>query len=85
MKQIEIRITEVKYTGSLSDYSMQELEMMARAKMDRCGDWTPDEIKEVSDEKAQEMDGAVWIDDVYPDNHLVYIGISNIAEEPEEE
>ena len=84
MKKIEVRITEVKYTGKLQDYTIQELEEMAKAKMYDCGDWTPDEIKEVSDEEAEKMDGAVWIENHLPCNQLVYIGMSNISEDLEE-
>ena len=85
MRKIEIRITEVKYTGSLTDYTIEELEEMAKAKMYDRGDWSPDEIKEVSDEEAQKMDGAVWIENHLPCNKLVYIGMSNIYEELDEE
>ena len=83
MKTVETRIVEVKYTGSIEDYTLRDLEMMAWVQMEKRGDFSPTEEDVTSDEEAKKMDGKVWIDKLFPSNHMVHVGMSNIADEEE--
>lgn len=81
IRKTEIRIVEVKYSGSINDYTLDELVKMAWSKMEKRGDFTPDRIEENSDRK----DGEAWIEDIMESNKLAYIGIASDVEDEEEE
>lgn len=81
MRKTEIRIVEVKYSGNINEYTLDELAKMAWAKMEKRGDFTPDRIEENSDRK----DGEAWIEDIMESNKLAYIGIASDVEDEEEE
>ena len=84
MKQVlAIRVTEVRYSGRLDDYSLEDLRAMAWAKMDDHGDFSPDSEEELTDENKH-RDGEVWIENHLPCNHLVYVGMAYIEEFEEE-
>lgn len=81
MKKLAIRIVEVKYSGNINDYTIEDLEKMAWKRMQDRGDFTPDKEETVSDEEAVLRDGKVWIDNILDSNKLVYVGMSHVVED----
>lgn len=70
MAQVTIYKVEVKYTGSLEDYTVEQLKDMADNRIYHGVD-AYDHTEEVTEEEAQALDGRLWIDHKYPSNKLV--------------
>lgn len=72
MAQVTFFKVEVKYTGSLEDYTVEQLRDMADNRIYHGVD-PYDHTEEVTEEEAQAMDGMIWIDHKYPSNKLVNV------------
>ncbi len=81
MAQVNFYSVEVKYTGSIDEYSIEELYMMAVAKQERTGNFEADRTVMVTDSEAKELDGEVKVLKDFPSNHLAIVGFSFISEE----
>ncbi len=83
MTKVDFFSKEVKYSGSIKDYTLDELLKMAQHAALMCDAW--DESKDMIDEEAKALDGKSWIKEDYPCNHLAVIAWSYIAEEGDDE
>ena len=71
---------EIKYSGHIADYSLEDLYRMAIVKQDKRGDFTPAYTLELTPEEAKKLDGKKGLLAVYPDNHIAIFGYSFIEE-----
>ena len=72
---------EVKYSGSINDYSIQDLFMMALAKQASRGDFEPEFTAMIPTEHAKAIDGQVEVENSYPCNKLATVKWSHIRKE----
>ena len=84
MAHVTFYKVEVKYTGSIEDYTIEQLREMADQKVYSGGD-PFDHTEEVTEEEARALDGNVWIEHKYPLNKLVNVWWVYKEDETEEE
>lgn len=70
--KVDYFMAEVKYSGSIDDYTIEQLKGMALQKSCRC-DCYETTVLYMNPLEANKIDGKFWIDHVLPSNHLVYI------------
>lgn len=74
---------EVKYSGFLEDYTINDLFEMALAKQEKRCDFTPDRSEEMDEEEAKKFDGYISFED-HPCNRLTVVKWAYIREESED-
>ena len=86
MKKVRVNFyrAEVKYRGSLEDYTIEELFDMAKGKIDKGID-PFDHYEDLDEEEALELDGCVDVACDYWSNKLAVIEWSYIDETPADE
>lgn len=84
MKQVDHYEVEVKYSGKVTDYTVEQLYEMAKAVQDKRGDFSPDYTMKLSDKDARKIDGAMGVLCDFPDNKVCVFAYSFIREEVEE-
>ena len=80
-KTVDYFEVEVKYSGSINDYSIQDLFDMALAKQASRGDFEPEFTAMIPADHAEAIDGQVEVENRYPCNHLAIVRWSCIREE----
>lgn len=75
MKKVRVNFykVEVKYSGDIEDYDIEDLYNMAIAAQERRCDFSPDEELLIPETEARALDGLVRLGSVYPSNKLCYV------------
>ena len=81
MKQVDHYEVEIKYSGKVTDYTVEQLYDMAKAAQDRRGDYSPAYTIKLSDKDARQLDGMMGVLCDFPDNKVCVFGFSFIREE----
>jgi hypothetical protein len=77
---VDYYTVEIKYTGNITDYSVDELLEMARAKQARNCNFSSDDEIEMNIDSAKKIDRVVKVITNYP-NHICRVGWTEIREE----
>lgn len=81
MAQVDFYEVEVKYSGNITDYTVEELYNMARAAQERRGNFEPSYTKTMTRREAKKYDGDKSILTCFPCNHIAIVQYSYITEE----
>lgn len=86
MKKVDFYRVEVKYTGDLEDYTIDEIKVIALSKVYKGVDGF-DHTEEREDDKAERINGRYWLENDRPCNHLIdvcWAYIQEVEEDAEE-
>lgn len=81
MAQVDFYEVEVKYSGNVNDYTVEELYNMALAAQEKRGDFSPSYTKVMTNKEARKYDGNKGILTYFPSNRVVIVQYSYIREE----
>lgn len=81
MKLVDNYEVEIKYSGKVTDYTVEQLYNMAVAAQERRGDFSPTYTLKLSDKDARLVDGMKGLLVDFADNHVAIFKYSFIREE----
>lgn len=84
MKLVDYYEVEIKYSGKVTDYTVEELYKMALAAQERRGDFSPTYTLKLSNKDARLVDGMKGMLCDFPDNKVCVFAYSFIRKEVEE-